>query len=111
MSIDINLVALCGRLAAAPETRDFVSGGRLIRYLVAVKSDRPQRRVDVLPVTLWDPPDHLWDEPGETGARFWAAGSLQRRFWEGPEGNSSRLEVIAEEVLVGDLGEHAPVKL
>lgn len=111
MTVDINLVVLCGRLAAAPELREFESGSRLIRYLVAIKTDRPKRRVDVLPVTLWDPPDGLWADPGESETRFWAVGAVQRRFWEGPDGRRSRIEVVAEQVLTGDLGEREPFTL
>jgi single-strand DNA-binding protein len=84
--MDLNLVVLCGRLAAPAEVRTFESGSRLARYLVTVRSEEP-RRVDVLPVTLWDPPDAVW-----------VAGSVQRRFWSGAEGRRSRLEVVAEQV-------------
>jgi single-stranded DNA-binding protein len=100
VSLDINLVVLRGRLAADPECRTFDSGSRLIRYLVTVRQELPRRRVDVVPVTLWDPPDELWDEPGVFEDRLWAVGSIQRRYWEGPEGRRSRIEVVAEQVQV-----------
>ena len=94
--MDLNLVVLSGRLAAPPELRDFESGLRLVRYLVTVRVDEPRHRVDVLPVTLWDPPD---DAPLPTvGERVWVAGAVQRRFWSNAEGRRSRLEVVAEQV-------------
>ncbi|MFO7549018.1 MAG: single-stranded DNA-binding protein [Acidimicrobiia bacterium] len=96
--MDLNVVVLCGALAAPPEERVFDSGSRMVRYLVTVRSERPQRRVDVLPVTLWDPPDDLLSEDPEPGRRVWVAGSLQRRFWDGEGGRRSRLEVIAGQV-------------
>ncbi|HEX6946082.1 MAG TPA: single-stranded DNA-binding protein [Acidimicrobiia bacterium] len=102
MSLDINLVVLRGRLAADPECRVFDSGSRLIRYLVTIRSEQPRKRVDVVPVTLWDPPDDLWDHPGTLEDGFWAVGSVQRRYWEGPEGRRSRIEVVAEQVVVED---------
>ena len=111
MTLDLNVVVLCGRLAAPPECRTFDSGSRLIRYLVAIRTEQPKRRIDVVPVTLWDPPDELWDSPGESDGRFWAVGAVQRRYWEGPEGRRSRIEVVAEQVLPGDLGELEPVRI
>lgn len=96
--MDLNLVVLAGRLAAPPEIRQFESGARLGRYLVTVCGETPAPRVDVIPVTLWDPPDSVLDaEPG-SGRRLWVAGAVQRRFWAGAEGRRSRLEVVAEQV-------------
>lgn len=98
MEADLNLVCLRGRLATEPEPRLFDSGTRLIRYLVTVRTESPKRRVDVVPVTIWDPDDALWDDPGGKGDTFWACGGVQRRFWESPDGRRSRVEVVAEQV-------------
>ena len=92
--MDFNLVVLAGRLAAPPEIREFDSGSRLVRYLMTVRSERPQR-VDVIPVTLWDPEDDLLDEDPAPGRRLVAVGAVQRRFWSGTEGRRSRIEVVA----------------
>jgi single-strand DNA-binding protein len=96
--MDLNLIVLCGRLAVEPELKEFDSGSRLVRLLVIVRSDEPRRRVDVVPVTLWDPPQDLLEEMPDKGRRIWVCGSVQRRFWESPEGRRSRLEVVAEQV-------------
>jgi single-stranded DNA-binding protein len=96
--VDMNLVMLNGHLAAPAEVREFESGARLVRYLLTVRSETPRRRVDVIPVTLWDPSDELVDEAPATGAPMWVTGSVQRRFWEGVDGRRSRLEVIAAHV-------------
>jgi single-strand DNA-binding protein len=96
--MDFNLVILAGRLAAPPELRVFESGARLVRYLITVRADEPRRRVDVLPVTLWDPPDE--DYEPQVGDRVHAMGSVQRRFWSNAEGRRSRLEVVAEQVSI-----------
>lgn len=93
--MDLNLVVLAGRLAAPPEHRTFDSGARLTRYLITTRRDEPRRRVDVVPVTLWDPPDHL-DVELPIGQRMWVAGTVQRRFWESGEGRRSRLEIVAD---------------
>jgi single-stranded DNA-binding protein len=107
--MDLNLIVLCGRLATDGELRVFDSGSRLIRYLVTVRVDFPRRRVDVVPVTLWDPPDELVDRPGGKGERIWVCGSVQRRFWEGPDGRRSRIEVVAEQVNLEDVEDLEPV--
>ena len=80
--MDLNLIVLCGRLATEPELRVFDSGARLIRYLVTVRSEEPRKRVDVIPVTLWDPTDEVWEEQVERGRRIWVCGSVQRRYWD-----------------------------
>ena len=107
--MDLNLIVLCGRLAVDGEQRIFDSGARLIRYLVTVRVDYPRRRVDVIPVTLWNPPDDLVDTPGEKGDRIWVCGSVQRRYWESPDGRRSRVEVVAEQVNFKDVEDLAPV--
>ncbi|HSM01011.1 MAG TPA: single-stranded DNA-binding protein [Acidimicrobiia bacterium] len=96
--MDLNLVVVSGRLAAPPELRQFESGARLARYLVTVRSEEPTRRVDVLPVTLWDPCEELLDEDPAPGRRLWAVGSIQRRFWSATEGRRSHLELVADQV-------------
>src|SRR3990172_2006659 len=79
--MDLNLIVLCGRLAVPPEIKIFESGTRLIRYLVTVRSEEPRRRVGVIPVSMWDPPEELIEETPETGRRIWVCGSVLRRFW------------------------------
>lgn len=100
--MDLNLVVVSGRLAAPPEIRQFESGARLARYLVTVRSEEPTRRVDVLPVTLWDPGDDLIDAQPAPGTRVWVAGSVQRRFWSGSDGRRSRIELVADQVCLRD---------
>lgn len=107
--MDLNLIVLCGRLAADGELRVFDSGARLIHYLIRTRVDFPKRRIDVIPVTLWDPPDDLVDEPGVKGERIWACGSVQRRYRESPDGRRSQVEVVAEQVKLDDLEELEPV--
>ncbi len=100
--MDFNLVVLGGHLAAPPELRVFESGSRLLRFLVTVKSDEPLRRVDVLPVTLWDPEDELVAQDPQPGHRMWLVGRVQRRFWDGQDGRRSRIEIVATNVTLRD---------
>jgi single-stranded DNA-binding protein len=96
--MDLNLVVLTGTLATAPELREFESGARLLRLLVTVRQDEPRKRVDVVPVTLWDPPADLVSENLERGRRVMVVGAAQRRFWEAKEGRKNRVEIVAEHV-------------
>ena len=96
--MDLNLVVIAGRLAAPPELRQFDSGALLARYLITARSEEPVHRVDVIPVTLWHPPEALLEAEPSPGERFWVSGSVQRRFWSGTEGRRSRIEVVADQV-------------
>lgn len=93
--MDLNLVVMGGKLAAPPELREFESGSRLLRSLVTVRSDAPRRRVDVIPVTLWDPDDDHEVVDAAAGKHVWVVGTVQRRFWSSTDGRQSRLEVVA----------------
>lgn len=107
--MDLNLIVLCGRLAVDAELREFDSGAQFIRYLVRVKVDYPRKRLDVVPVALWDPPTDLIDEPGLKGDRVWVCGSVQRRYSEHPDGRRSGIEVVAEQVNFKDVDQLEPV--
>lgn len=100
MDMDINLAVLCGRLATAPEVRVYDSGSRSVHLLVTVATERPQRRIDVVPVILWDPPAELVDHPPGQNARVWVTGLVQRRASDGPEGRLNRIAVVADQVTV-----------
>jgi single-stranded DNA-binding protein len=99
--MDLNLVVVSGRLAAAPEVRVFDSGVTVIRLLVTTKRTEPRQRTDVVPVTYWGDPDDMtnWEEVKglERGDRVWVAGSVQRRFQHTDYG-ASRIEVVANHV-------------
>lgn len=107
--MDLNLIVLCGRLAVDPEIREFETGSRVARLLVTVRSEEPRKRVDVVPVTWWDPGQELADESPVKGRRVWVCGSVQRRFWEAEGGRRSRLEVVAEQVHFKDVDALDPV--
>jgi single-stranded DNA-binding protein len=98
--MDLNLVVLGGRIATEPEIRTFPTGTTMIRYLVTVRSTEPRRRVDVVPVSLWDPPPDVLQNRDVRGRSVWVAGSVQRRFWADAGDTRSRLEVIAHEVRI-----------
>ena len=45
------------------------------------------------------------------GQRVWICGSIQRRFWEAPDGRRSRLEVVAEQINIKDVEDLEPVSV
>ncbi len=98
--MDLNLIVLSGRIAAEPEVLTFASGTRLLRLLVTVRSEEPRRRIDVLPVVLWDPADDVLPDEPCRGVPVWVAGSVQRRFWAVGEGGTSRVEIVAHDVKI-----------
>lgn len=101
MSIeDLNLSVLCGRLATEPELSIHDSGSRTLKFLVTVGARHPRRRIDVVPVTLYDPPDELVDDLPGANTRVWVTGAVQRRAQDGPEGRRTRIEIVADQVAV-----------
>ncbi|MEN8238542.1 MAG: single-stranded DNA-binding protein [Actinomycetota bacterium] len=96
--MNLNIIVITGRLAAEPELTTFASGSRLVRLLVTVRSDEPRRRIDVLPVVMWDPAEHIPLDELTRGAGVWIAGSVQRRFWSAEAGRTSRVEIVAHDV-------------
>lgn len=100
---DVNVVLLRGNVVAEPEIRHFDSGSVSIRYLTTVRVTEPRRRLDVIPVTLWDPPEDLMRHPGNSHDRIWVLGSVQRRFWPmaSDDRSRSRIEVVANRIDIG----------
>lgn len=100
--MDYNVAVIAGRLAAPAEIREFESGSRLIRFLITTRVEEPRHRVDVVPVTLWDPDDALVAANLPPGQRMWAAGALQRRYWSSANGRQNRLEFVAHAIQLRD---------
>ena len=109
--MDLNLIVLCGRLAVPPEIKVFESGTRLIRYLVTVRSEAPRRRVDVIPVSMWDPPRGPDRErPGEpvveSGYVARCSADSGRHLTE-----AEPHRVVAEQVTIKDLEDLEPIQV
>lgn len=98
--MDINLTYLAGSLSGPPELREFESDARLLRLLVTIRSDTRPRRVDVVPVTYWDPPAELLAGNPQRGDRVEVTGGVQRRFWSDDNGRRSRIEIVAQHVVL-----------
>jgi single-stranded DNA-binding protein len=101
--MDINTVIISGKLAVKPERHDHLDtagGATLYRVLVTTKATEPHRRTDVIPAHLWDPDEATSRalHQANAGDRIVVTGSLQRRFWDGPDGRKSRIELVASEI-------------
>lgn len=96
--MECNVVVLAGCLATEAEHRTFSTGTTQLRLLVTTRTPPPNRRVHVIPVTLWDPPAALLSEPLGRGTRVYVFGTVQRRFWPPAEGPRGRVEVVAHVV-------------
>ncbi len=105
---DHNETRLVGRLRGAPDRRTLPSGDEIVSLRVVVA--RPGGGSDTLPVQFGPAP-----APGrrrgvgqvgrralaavdrlEDGTRIEVVGSVRRRWWGGPDGRRSRVEVLAE---------------
>lgn len=107
--MDLNLVVLCGRVATPPEHRTLETGGTVLRVVMTVATGHPHRRVDLLPVIVFDPPDDLMGRRLVPGVRFWVSGRLQLRFSDDPATDRRRrtgLQIIADHVTVRDRLSH-----
>ena len=98
--MDVNELVLNGRLAAPIDFRVLESGRRMARLLLAVRSEEPHSRLDVLPVVWWEPDDEFVAASPEVGSSVFITGSVQRRYWESADGRRSKLEVVAAHVSV-----------
>ncbi len=100
--MDINLIVIAGKLAAEPELKEYESGTHLLRILVTVHSDEPHRRIDILPIVMWDPDDELVEEMTLSGSvrgrSIWVIGAVQRRFWAKSQGRVSKVEIVAHDM-------------
>lgn len=101
---NFNTVLISGRLATEPEVKTFDNGAHLLRFLVTTRTENPGRRVDVLPVSVYlTVGEEVPTDLGSRGAMFHAEASVQRRFWESPDGRRSRMELVAEEVTISTM--------
>lgn len=93
---DLNIVVLAGHLAAEPDLQRYPSGEARLRLRLSIVSEGPPRRVDVLPVTVWDPPPGAETMP--LASEVTVGGVIRRRFRATPGGRASRLEILARQL-------------
>jgi single-strand DNA-binding protein len=111
---DHNEARLVGRLSGRPERKTLPSGDEVVSLRLVVR--RPGGGSDTLPVQFGPAPaSGRRRGPGQVGRRALAAvhrledgsrveilGAMRRRWWAGPDGRRSRIELHAETVRPDD---------
>ena len=96
---DLNTVTLRGSLAAPIELETYPTGAVRARLLVTIRTSDPVRRVDVLPVTVWEPVNHPGlDLDAPLGATVNVTATIRRNFWAAEDSRRSRLELVADTI-------------
>lgn len=93
----LNDCLLRGRVSAAATDRELPSGEHIVEFRLIVTRDQ-REGVDTLDIAAWSGKSRrsaLSLKPGE-----WVeiAGSIHRRFWQGPAGLASRWQIEAESI-------------
>jgi single-strand DNA-binding protein len=102
-AMDLNIVAITGRLAADPELHSTGNGTDVATLRIAVgrmKRQGEQRAgADFVDVVVWGEQAKHAGRYLAKGRRVAIKGRLQQRTWTTPEGaNRSRLQVVADQV-------------
>ena len=93
----LNDCLLRGRVSAAATDRELPSGEHVVEFRLIVTRDQ-REGVDTLDIAAWSAKNRrsaLSLKPGE-----WVeiAGSIRRRFWQGPAGLASRWQIEAHTI-------------
>jgi single-strand DNA-binding protein len=101
--MDLNIVAITGRLAADPELHSTGNGTDVTTLRIAVgrmKRQGEQRAdADFVDVVVWGEQAKHAGRYLAKGRRVAIKGRLQQRTWTTPEGaNRSRLQVVADQI-------------
>lgn len=97
LDYSLNDCLLRGRVSAAATDRELPSGEHVVEFrLIISRSER--EGVDTLDIAAWSAKSRrtaLSLKPGE-----WVeiAGSVRRRFWQGPAGVASRWQIEGESI-------------
>ncbi|HEX8132547.1 MAG TPA: single-stranded DNA-binding protein [Actinomycetes bacterium] len=101
--MDLNVVAITGRLTADPTLHSTANGTDVTTLRVAISRPRRQSEqradADFVDVVVWGEQAKHAAKYLAKGRRVGISGRLQQRTWTTPEGsNRSRLQVVAEQV-------------
>jgi single-strand DNA-binding protein len=101
--MDLNVVAITGRLTADPTLHSTANGTDVTTLRVAISWPRRQSEqradADFVDVVVWGEQAKHAAKYLAKGRRVGISGRLQQRTWTTPEGsNRSRLQVVAEQI-------------
>lgn len=97
--MDINLALINGQIAVPAMIDNDPDGGRVLRMLVLVRSEK-RRRVDIIPVRMADPTGEVSAEELGAGRRVFVAGGLIRRCSVDGMSSGGRMEVAADSISI-----------
>lgn len=93
----LNDCLLRGRVSAPAVERELPSGDRVVEFrLIISRSERDG--VDTLDVAAWSSKSRRSGLSLKAGEWIEVAGSIRRRFWQGPAGLASRWQIEAESI-------------
>lgn len=93
----MNLVAMIGNVASAPELRYTASGRAVCSFRLAV-SRAGSDNADFFTVVAWERQAEVCSEYLSTGRRVGVEGRLHHSTWDADDGKRSKVEVVAHRV-------------
>lgn len=102
-----NVVAIVGRLARPPESKELPSGDRLVAYEVTVA--RAGERAEGVPIVWFGAPASAADH--DVDDTVVVVGRVRRRFYRAGGATQSRTEVVADAVVAARQAKRAAAAL
>lgn len=97
LDYSLNDVLLRGRVSAAATDRELPSGEHVVEFrLICTRLERDG--VDTLDIASWSARTRRTSLSLKPGEWVEVAGSIRRRFWQGPAGLASRWQIEAESI-------------
>ena len=93
----LNDCLLRGRVSAPATDRELPSGEHVVEFRLIITRDQ-REGVDTLDIAAWTPKARRSALSLKSGEWIEVAGSVRRRFWQGPAGLASRWQIEAESV-------------
>ena len=94
----LNDVLLRGRVSAPAISKELPSGDKVVEFRLIVSRDQRQG-VDTLDIAAWSAKARKCALSLHADEWVEIAGSIHRRFWQGPAGLSSRWQISAAEIV------------
>jgi single-strand DNA-binding protein len=93
----LNDCLLRGRVSAAANDRELPSGEHVVEFRIIITRDS-REGVDTLDIAAWSGKCRRSALSLTSGEWVEVAGSVRRRFWQGPAGLASRWQIEADSI-------------
>jgi single-strand DNA-binding protein len=93
----LNDCLLRGRVSAPATDRELPSGEHVVEFRLIITRDQ-REGVDTLDIAAWSPKNRRSALSLKAGEWIEVAGSVRRRFWQGPAGLASRWQIEADSI-------------